>query len=187
MKNYILLILVLVLIPFVNSCAAIYGAIVDERNLATIISDNGIKANILKDFADNEHVGVLDFSVSCYEGHVYLIGEYEKSAQKSQAIQIAKNQKGVTGITTYLLAANPKSLCGTAKNFELTAKVKAKLIGDKDVWSTNIDVKTMQCITVLWGIVGSQTEVNHAIAHARSVKGVTRVKSFLKIKGISNN
>ncbi len=84
------------------------------------------------------------------------------------------------GITTYLLPENPKALCGTAQNLELTVKVKAKLIGDKEIWSTNIDVTTIQCITVLWGIVGSQSEISKAIAHAKSVEGVTKVKSFLK-------
>ena len=96
--------------------------------------------------------------------------------------ELAKNEKGVTGLTMYMLPENPKSLCGSVQNLELTAKVKAKLIGDKDIWSTNVDVKTMQCITVLWGLVGSKIEISKAIAHAKSVKGVTKVKSFLKSK-----
>jgi hyperosmotically inducible protein len=66
------------------------------------------------------------------------------------------------------------------QNLELTAKVKAKLIEDDDIWSTNVDVKTIQCITVLWGLVGSETEISKAIAHAESVKGVEMVKSFLQ-------
>jgi len=125
-------------------------------------------------------VGILDFSVSSYEGHVYLIGEYEKQAQKDRAIKLARKEKGVSGLTTYLLPENPKPACGTAQNLELTAKVMAKLIGDKGIWSTNIDVKTMQCITILWGIVGSETEISKAISHAKSVKGIKKVKSFLK-------
>ncbi|MDM8538336.1 BON domain-containing protein [Desulfobacterales bacterium HSG17] len=182
MKNIAVLITVLLMLALLNSCGTIYGAAVDERNVGTIASDHEIKAKILKRFADDEHVGVLDFSVSSYEGHVYLIGEYENQTQKTRAIQLAKNENGVTGLTMYMLPENSKSLCGPAQNLELTAKVKAKLIGDKDIWSTNIDVKTMQCITVLWGLVGSKIEISKAIAHAKSVKGVTKVKSFLKSK-----
>ena len=180
MKKSILLILCLALIPLLNSCGTIYGAAVDERNVRTIASDNKIKANILKAYSDDDLVGLLDFSVSSYESHVYLIGEYKTVAQKKRAIKLAKNMAGVKGITTYLLPENPKALCGTAQNLELTVKVKAKLIGDKEIWSTNIDVTTIQCITVLWGIVGSQSEISKAIAHAKSVEGVTKVKSFLK-------
>lgn len=182
MKNVLLLIFVLFLIPLLTSCGTIYGAAVDERNVSTIASDHSIKARILKKFADDEHVGVLDFAVSSYEGHVYLIGEYETNVQKERAVQIAKNQDDVTGLTTYLIVKNPKSLCGPAKNLELTAKVKAKLIDDKEIWSTNIDVKTIQCISVIWGLVGSQEEISRAIAHARSVENIKQVKSFLKVK-----
>ncbi|MCP3874604.1 MAG: BON domain-containing protein [Desulfobacteraceae bacterium] len=180
MKKLLIPMLLFLLIPMLNSCGTIYGAAVDERNVATIASDHEIKGKILKRFADDENVGVLDFSVSSYKGHVYLIGEYETLTQKNRAIQLARNEQGVTGITTYLIPEDPKAMCGTAKNLELTGKVKAALIGDKNIWSTNVDVKTMQCTTVLWGLVGSKTEINKAIAHAKSVKGVTKVKSFLK-------
>ncbi len=180
MKKFLTLILFLAMIPMINSCGTIYGAAVDERNISAIASDHNIKANILKKYADDELVGVLDFSVSSYMGHVYLIGEYENQAQKDRAVKLARSEKGVTGLTTYLLPENPKSACGTAQNLDLTVKVKAKLIGDKDIWSTNVDVKTIQCITVLWGIVGSETEISKVISHAKSVEGVSNVKSFLK-------
>ncbi len=180
MKNFIACVFILALIPMLTSCGTIYGAAVDERNVGTIASDHKIKANILKKFADDELVGVLDFAVSSYKGHIYLIGEYDTKAQKERAVKLARAQEGVTGLTTYLIPKNPKSPCGTAKNLELTAKVKAALIKDKDIWSTNVDVKTMQCTTVLWGLVGSKTEISKAIAHAKSVKGVIMVKSFLQ-------
>ncbi len=163
-----------------NGCGIIYGVAVDERSVSTIASDHIIKANILNKFADDEVVDVLNFSVSSYKGHVYLIGEYENQAQKDSAIKLARSEKDVTNLTTYLLPDSSKSACGPAQNLELTIKVKAKLIGDKDIWSTNIDVKTIQCITILWGLVGTKTEINKAISHAKSVKGVAKVKSFLK-------
>ena len=72
--------------------------------------------------------------------------------------------------------------CGTTKNLELTSRVKSKLIGDKDIWSTNIDVKTMQCIVVFIRLCGSKAEIQKAIVHAKSVAGVRSVKSYLKSK-----
>lgn len=182
MKKAIVLIIMVMMIPLLNSCGTIYGAAVDERNVKTIASDNEIKLAILNRFSKDELVGIMDFSVSSYQGHVYLIGEYKTEAQRDRAVEIARNQPGVKGMTTYLIPEDPRSACGPAKNLELTAKVKAKLVGDKEIWSTNIDVKTMQCITVLWGLVGTQTEVEKAVFHAGSVEGVDRVRSYLKVK-----
>jgi hyperosmotically inducible protein len=79
-----------------------------------------------------------------------------------------------------LLPKKKDDLCGTDENFGIKAKVKLKLIKDKDIWSTNIDVKSIQCIVVLYGLVGSKNEIEKAIAHAKSVEGVRGVKSFLK-------
>ncbi len=90
MKKSILLILCLALIPLLNSCGTIYGAAVDERNVRTIASDNKIKANILKAYSDDDLVGLLDFSVSSYESHVYLIGEYKTVAQKKGPLNLQK-------------------------------------------------------------------------------------------------
>jgi osmotically-inducible protein OsmY len=68
---------------------------------------------------------------------------------------------------------------GTDENLEIVGKVKARLVGDKEIWSTNIDIKSIQCRVVLYGLVGSKKEINKAIAHAKSVEGVRGVKSFL--------
>jgi hyperosmotically inducible protein len=60
------------------------------------------------------------------------------------------------------------------------AKVKAKLIGDKEIWSTNIEVKSLQCNIVLLGIAGSHAQINRAVSHAKSVEGVRSVTTYLK-------
>jgi hyperosmotically inducible protein len=165
------------LLAVLAGCTTVYKAAVDERSVGTMASDTKIKATILGRFIDDETIKTLDISASSYEGQVYLVGEYEKQAQKSRAIEIAKGVEGVKGVTSYFLPKKENDKC---PNLELTAKVKANLIGDTDIWSTNVDVKTMQCTVVLWGLVGSKAEVDRAVGHAKSVEGVKQVKSFLR-------
>ena len=111
---------------------------------------------------------------------MYLIGEYDKPVQNTRAIKIAKSIESVKSVTTYLLPKKKNDLCGTDENLVIMGKVKAKLIGDKDIWSTNIDVKSVQCNVVLYGLVESENKIKKAIEHAKSVEGVRNVKSFLK-------
>lgn len=180
MKNIITMLIVLAFAAINSGCGTIYGAAVDERNVKTIAADTAIKTKILKRLIDDETVKALDISVSSYNGHVYLIGEYDQAAQKAKAIKIARAVEGVRGVTDYFLKKEKNGPCGTKENITITGKVKAKLIGDKTIWSTNIDVRTMQCTVVLWGLVSNSTEISKAIAHARSVEGVKAVKSYLK-------
>ncbi|MDC0336531.1 BON domain-containing protein, partial [Pseudodesulfovibrio sp.] len=117
-----------------------------------------------------------------YEGHAYLIGEYESRAQVERAVAIAKSVEGVHRVTTYMLPKRAQDYCGTTDNLDIYRQVKQLLIADNDIWSTNIDVKTIQCNVVLLGIVGSNKEKADAYAHAKSIKGVRSVKSYITVK-----
>jgi len=160
----------------------IYLAVTDCRNVKTIFDDTTIKLTIINEYHDDEYISALnslDLSVECYKGHVYLVGEYDKPVQKERAVNIAKNVKGVEKVTSYLLPKNRNDICGIDENLEIMLSVKTHLIGDKDLWARNIDVKSVQCHVVLYGIVASDDKITKAIEHAKRVKGVRSVKSLL--------
>jgi len=179
MKKIVKIIPFFIFLLAVTGCGTIYSTAVDERDMSTISSDTKIKGTIVKKFYDDDKIKSLDISTGCYRGHVYLVGEYDTADQKNRAIKIAKCVESVKNVTTYLLPKKKGDPCGTDENLEIVGKVKAKLVGDKEIWSTNIDIKSIQCRVVLYGLVGSKKEINKAIAHAKSVEGVRGVKSFL--------
>lgn len=55
----------------------IYGAAVDERKATTIATDKEITATIQKTFVEDGTIKVLDISSYCYDGNVFLVGEYD--------------------------------------------------------------------------------------------------------------
>ena len=179
MKQWVKIICGLFLFVFLTGCA-IYGVAVDERNVKTIAADGKIKASIVSGFVGDDLVKILYISTYCYSGHVYLIGEYDQETQRDRVVTIAKGIKGVRSVTPYLLAKRKGDLCGMTDNLSVLTKVKAKLIGDKTIHSTNIDVEVVQCQVVLLGIVETRNEIEKAVTHAGAVEGVRKVKSFLK-------
>ena len=191
MKNIIKIILFFILPLLSYGCSSIlttvaeqiYIAAVDRRDVKTILKDTNIKLTIVNKFYDDDYINALnsfDLSIECYRGNVYLVGEYDKPVQKTRAIKIAKSIEGVKSVTTYLLPKNKRDICGIDENLVIMGRIKAKLIGDKDIWSRNIDVKSVQCNVVLYGLVASKNKINKAIEHSKSVKGVRTVTSFLK-------
>jgi hyperosmotically inducible protein len=65
----------------------------------------------------------------------------------------------------------------------ITTKVKAELASTKGVKSTDIDVKTVDGIVTLTGVLPTRTGVRKAVAVTRAVKGVKKVDaSGLKAK-----
>lgn len=164
-----------------NGCTA-YNVAVEERTAGEWVDDNKIALTIEKDFLADDLVKYLDYDAYCYRGHVYVVGEYESRDQVSRAIKLAKAVKGVREVTTYLLPKREDDPnCGTVETVDIYQKLKKALVSDKNIWSTNIDIKIVQCNVILLGIVGSNKEKALAEGHAKSTPGVRRVKSFLAV------
>ncbi|WP_058912135.1 molecular chaperone OsmY [Entomohabitans teleogrylli] len=64
----------------------------------------------------------------------------------------------------------------------ITAKVKAALVDDKDIKSTDISVKTDNKVVTLSGFVESQAQAEKAVTVAKGVEGVTSVSDKLHVK-----
>ena len=63
----------------------------------------------------------------------------------------------------------------------LAAKVKAALVGNKEIPGHQIDVTVKDGVVALWGTVGDKAELDKALASARAVEGVKSVENNLKV------
>jgi hyperosmotically inducible protein len=167
--------------PTLLGCGTAYKVAMDQRDVSTQFEDEKITMAIRDDVMEDSDLNLMDMSVYCYKGRVYLVGEYDKIFQKDRVVKIAKEVKGVKSVRAHFLKKRKADLCGATDNLKFKAKVKAKLIGDEDISSTNIEVKSLQCQIVLLGLVGSNSQIREAIAHAKSVEGIRSVKSFLQV------
>jgi hyperosmotically inducible protein len=161
---------------------AVYDAARDERSVGTIVDDDTILTKVKYRLLKDDDVKGLDISVYSFEGRVYLVGAIEEDKQGDRAVQIARGVKGVRSVDTYFLNRNQLTFGKTFDDTGMTAKVKAKLIGDTDIKSTQVEVKTIMGHVVLLGIVGSERERERIIDHAKMVKYVRKVKSFIRVR-----
>ncbi|MBM7344534.1 molecular chaperone OsmY [Pantoea coffeiphila] len=64
----------------------------------------------------------------------------------------------------------------------VTAKVKAALVDDEAIKSTDISVKTHEGVVTLSGFVSSQDQAEKAVALAKGIEGVKSVSDKLHVK-----
>lgn len=64
----------------------------------------------------------------------------------------------------------------------ITAKVKAALVDDENIKSTDISVKTDKKVVTLSGFVESQAQAEQAVTVAKGVEGVTSVSDKLHVR-----
>ena len=82
-----------------------------------------------------------------------------------------------------LFAACGKTVGETIDDATVTTRVKTAFINDPMVGALRIDVDTFKGVVTLSGRVKSKAEEDKAIAIAKSITGVTDVKSTLQIEG----
>ena len=174
--------IILILAILMTGCTTIYKSAVDERSVGEQYDDQKITTAIRMKFSEDEKIKYFDISTYCYNGHVYLVGEYDTVDRKNQAVKLAGEVKGVKSVTDHFLPKKKDDTCGTTTNLKLFTKVKTALIGDKNISSTQIEVKALQCNIILLGMVDSSDDIKKAISHAKSVEGVRSVKSYLRTK-----
>ncbi len=86
---------------------------------------------------------------------------------------------GATG--GYKVATDERTAGQVLDDATITAKVKTELIKAEDVKARNIDVDTIARVVYLSGMVDSSSEIAQAVALAKKVPGVLRVKNQLKV------
>ena len=60
--------------------------------------------------------------------------------------------------------------------------MKTAIFNDATLKSAEINVETFKGSVQLSGFVGSQSDINRAVALARSISGVTSVKNDMRLK-----
>lgn len=157
-----------------------YGAVVDERTTEELLSDKNIEYTIIGKLTAKKASNLLDITVDSFRGHVYLVGEYRTPKQQEEAIEITRTSEGVRFVTTYLRPMLDDPDCSTENNIAIVASVKKRLIRDRNIWGTDVDVHSVQCTVVMVGLVKTKEQIREAIRIAENVEGVRSVKSLLK-------
>jgi len=179
------LLLILLVLAGLSGCAqplqnGRYAA--DPRSMEVLARDKALTTEILGRFADNEQVGINALTASVYNNRVFLVGEYINREQLDAAREIIDNVQGVQGVTVFALPRAERAACSDARNRALAKEVFARLVADPGVHGYNVEVKTLQCDTVLLlGLLSSPKEIQRAKVVAAGVRGVQQVVSYLSV------
>lgn len=91
----------------------------------------------------------------------------------------------ILAVSGMLGCASTSKSEGTGEYFDdtvITTKVKAAILEQPTLKSAEINVETFKGAVQLSGFVGSQDNVNVAVATAKGIKGVTSVKNDMRVK-----
>lgn len=153
----------------------------DERDIGTFVDDGRIESSVRARFISDDSVKLRDISVNSYLGTVYIVGEFESDTQKMRSVRLAREVSGVRKVSVVPFPKRDDPTCGTTDDVALYAKIKATLVEDTTIWSTQVDVKTVQCNAVILGLVANQRDADAIVRHVNNVSGVRTVQNLVRI------
>lgn len=165
----------------IAACASSPKGPSDEDLARQVYQDKKITGLIYKKLISDRLTQSLSITPRCYNGRVYLIGEYDKEDEKNRAIAIAGEVEGVLSLETHLVLRSGRTEADDQEDVRLSAEVKTKLVASGAVSTARLDVVAVQNSIVLVGIVRNEKEIARAVEIAQHIEGVRSVTSFLTV------
>lgn len=158
-------------------------AAIQERGIKGAATDLRIQTQIndLWWRYDVDAFAKLDMTIN--QGRVLLTGVVQDPEHRVEAVRLAWQPKGVEQVINEIRVAESKGVTGFAKDSWISAQLRTKITFDEEVSSINYSIDTVQGVVYLLGIAKHREELNRVIETARTIAGVSKVVSYVRIIG----
>jgi hyperosmotically inducible protein len=154
-----------------------------KTTVGTEIDDATITTKVKSALLADADVKGSDIKVETLKGVVQLSGFVDSQGQIDRAVAVTKGVEGVKSVDNKMTVKTTETTVGEKIDDSIiTTKVKAALMGDSGVKSSDIGVVTSDGQVQLSGFVEDQAQIDRATEVARGVEGVKNVINEMTIK-----
>lgn len=165
-----------------GATTAVSTMVADRRTTGTIIEDEAIENKFRLALWDRKELNKrVHINVTSYNTSVLVSGEAPAEEDRQAVIDLVKNIEKVTRVFDEITIAAPSSLISRSADAVVSAKIKTKLIAEKDLSTLHIKVVTENGVTFLMGIV-TREEGDIATEIARRTGGVQKVVKLFEYR-----
>jgi osmotically-inducible protein OsmY len=161
-----------------------------ERTLGELLDDLTIEASVNTAFMLNENVSARRIGVRSQGGNVTLTGTVGSLAEADLARKIAEDVEGVVSVNLELDVegemeeAGERSVIEKVDDARVVTQVRAALMVNRYIDSTEIEVSSREGIVTLAGIVRNGAEKDLAHRITEDCWGVQGVVNELRVKSV---
>ena len=182
MKNRIILISLIFLI-FTGcvgiSSKGIFGTGVsvafDPRSLGTQIDDSVMQKNLAARLILREKNYLISINTKVLDGRIFLTGKVDDPEEKLQITKLAWETKGVRSVKNDIKLKEDFNFQRSAKDLLITSQLRAALILNKKINSTNYQIDTYKKKIFIYGISLTAEEKKIVISEAKEILDVEDV------------
>ena len=153
-------------------------------SVGVALDDTVMTTKVKTALLGDESIKGFDIKVVTRKGTVQLSGFVDNQTQLDRAVYVAHGVEGVTAVENNMTLKEGKAgtVGNTLDDSIITTRVKTVLLADPDVKGVDIGVVTRKGEVQLSGFVGSQAQIDRAVALAQVVEGVQSVVNQMSVK-----
>ena len=180
-KNFYFFIILLI---FLNSCSGtssrgLFGTgvslAIDPRSLGTQIDDSIMEKNLITRLTMEEKKYFLSVKTKVLDGRIFITGKVDNPEEKLKITKIAWETSGVRSVRNDIKIKEKFNFKQSAKDTLITSQLRAALIVNKNIKSSNYQIDTYKKNIYIYGIARNRDELEIVVDEANSILDVDKV------------
>ena len=182
MKNKLLISLLFLLI--LNGCVGtssqgLFGTgvsiAIDPRSLGTQIDDNIMQKNLKARLLLEDKKYLLSINSKVLDGRIFITGKVDNPEEKLKITKMAWETKAVRSVRNNLIIKKEFNFKQSAVDLLITSQLRAALVLNKNIKSTNYNIDTYKNKIYIYGIAQTKEEQEEVVKEGKSIPDVKRV------------
>ena len=166
----------------VGAGASVGVAAVQERSIGDAIDDNVINVEINHFLLQESQDLFRQVALDVVEGRVLLTGSVPFPEHRVDAARLAWQADGVREVINEIQVTDRSGVIDFARDAWITTQLSAKLLRDREISDINYNIETVNSVIYLIGIAQHDRELERVTGHARTIAGVRKVISHVRLK-----
>lgn len=169
-------------IPLAIGGVAVTGVgAAQERGIAQGVEDNKIVLDFNRRlFAENSELFAA-VSTEISEGRLLITGQVPSQDDRITIDRVAWATPGVREVDNEVTIGEGAGFGVSAADSLITTKLRGRIAADTEIRSQNYSIETVDGTVYLIGIAQDEAELDRVKRHARDIKGVRNVVSYVSI------
>jgi len=170
-----------------TGATAAIAAAEDEKTLGDAFDDTSISIGIKDRIFMYEAILITKVGVDVERGKVLLTGILNDQSKRVEIVRLAWKQPGVKEVINEIEIEDSFNLKNYAEDKIIQVQIVGKVLGDRDIKKLKYNFEVQNKVIFILGVTSDEAELERVFDHARSIKGVQDIISYVDIISTDNS
>ena len=147
----------------------------DPRSIGTQIDDNVMQKSLSSRLLLKDKKYILSINLKVLDGRIFITGKLDDPEEKLIITKMAWETKGVRSVKNNIIIKEEFNFKQSAKDILITSQLRAAMIINKKIKSTNYNIDTYKKKIYIYGIAQDKDELKQVLEEAEAILDVKRV------------